>query len=113
MQGRSQPDGATLPIRMLSGLPPLWRQCLIMGQSWVVVVLHDDYCVPFKDSPPPRSHTRMALTASRVVSPRASALRQEVEARLAKGTLGITLGPGPSFTVVSPGGINLLTAGVP
>ena len=34
---------------MLCGLPPLWRQCLIMGQSWVVVVLRDDYCVPFKD----------------------------------------------------------------
>ena len=80
-QGRSQPDGTALPMRMLSGLPPFWRQCLIMGQSWVVVVLRDDYCVPFKDSPPPRSHTPVAFTASRVGSPRAPALRQEVEAR--------------------------------
>ena len=112
-QGRSQPDGTTLPMRMLSGLPPLWRQCLIMGQSWVVVVLRDYYCVPFKDSPPPRSHTPGVFTASRVGSPRAPALRQEVEARLAKGTLGITLGPGPGFTVVSSWWNRPLTAGVP
>ena len=100
-QGRSQPDGTTLPMRMLSGLPPLWRQCLIMGQSWVVVVLRDDYCVPFKDTPPPRSHTPVAFTASQVGSRRAPALRKEVEVRLAKGTLGITLSPGPGFTSVS------------
>ena len=112
-QGRSQPDGSTLPMRMLSGLPPLWRQCLIKGQSWVVVVLWDDYCVPFKDSRPPRSHTPVAFTASWVGSPRASALHQEVEARLAEGTLGITLGPGPGFTAVSSWWNRPLTAGVP
>ena len=113
VQGRSQPDGTALPMRMLSGLPPLWRQCLIMRQSWVVVVLWDDYCVPFKDSPPPCFHTQVAFTASRVGSPRAPALRQEVEARLAKETLGITLGPGPGFTVVSSWWNRPLTAGVP
>ena len=62
VQGRSQPVGTTLLMRMLSGLPPLWRQCLIMGQSWVVVVLRDDYCVPFKDSSPSLfSHPRWRL----------------------------------------------------
>ena len=71
-----------------------------MGQSWVVVVLRDDYCVPFKDSSP-RSLTPAAFSACRVGSPRAPALRQEVEARLANGALEITLGLGPSFTVVS------------
>ena len=72
-----------------------------MGQSWVVVVLRDDYRVPFKDSSPPRSHTPVAFTAYRVGSPRALALRQEVEPSLAKGALEITLGPGPGFPVVS------------
>ena len=71
-----------------------------MGQSWVVVVLRDDYCVPFKDSSP-RSHTPAAFLACWVGSPRAPALRQEVEARLAKRALEITLGPGPDFPVVS------------
>ena len=66
----------------------------------MVVVLWGDCCVPFKDSSP-RSHTPAAFSACRVGSPRVPALRQEVEARLAKGALGITLGPGPSFTVVS------------
>ena len=69
-----------------------------MRQSWVVVILRDGYCVPFDDSPLLRSHTPVAFIASRVGSPRAPALRQEVGARLAKGTLGITLGPGPGFT---------------
>ena len=55
-QGRSQPDGTTLPLRMLSRLPPLWRQCLIMGQSWVVVVLRDDYCFLQRHSSSPFSH---------------------------------------------------------
>ena len=63
-QSRSQPDGTTLQMRMLSWLPPLWRQCLVMGQSWVVAVLRDDYCVPFKGSPPSRSHTPVAFTTS-------------------------------------------------
>ena len=112
-QGRSQHDGTTLPMRMLCGVTPLWRQCLIMGQSWVVVILLDDYCVPSKDSPHPRSHTPVAFTASWVGSPRAPALRQEVEARLAKGAFGITLGPGPDFTVVSSWWNRPLTAGVP
>ena len=71
-----------------------------MGQSWVVVVLRADYCVPFEDSPL-RSHTPVAFSASRVGSPRAPVLRQEVEARLANGALEITLGPGPGFPVVS------------
>ena len=112
-RGRSQPDGTTLPMRMLSGLQPLWMQCLIMGQSWVVVVLRDDYCVPFKDSPPPHFHTPVAFTASRVGSPRAPVLRQEVEAGLAKGSLGIILGLGPGFTVVSSWRNRPLIAGVP
>ena len=72
-----------------------------MGQSWVVVVLRDDYHVPFEDTSPPRSPIPVAFPAYRVGSPRAPALRQEVEARLAKGALEITLGPGPGFTVVS------------
>ena len=61
----------------------------------------DDYCVPFNDSSPPRSHTPVMFTAYRVGSPRAPALRQEVEVGLAKGALEITLSPGPGFTVVS------------
>ena len=31
-----------------------------MGQSWVVVILRDDYCVPFEDSSP-RSNTPVAF----------------------------------------------------
>ena len=84
-----------------------------MGQSWVVVVLRDDYCVPFKVSPPPHYRTLVAFTASRVGSPWAPALRQEVEARLAKGTLEITLGPVPGFSIVSSWWNRPLTAGVP
>ena len=61
----------------------------------------------------PCYHTTVAFTASRVSSPQAPALRQEVEARLAKGALGISLGPGPGFTVVISWWNRPLTAGVP
>ena len=66
----------------------------------MVVVLRNDYCVPFKDSYP-CSHIPAAYLPCCVRSPLALALRQEVEARLANGALEITLGPGPDFPVVS------------
>ena len=66
----------------------------------MVFILRNDYCVPFKDSSP-CSHIPAAFLACHVGTPRALALLQEVEARLANGALEITLGPGPDFPVVS------------
>ena len=62
-----------------------------------MTVLWDGYRVPFKDSPPPLSRTPVSFTTYRAGSPRAQALRQEVEAMLAKGALEIALDPGPAF----------------
>ena len=61
---------------------------------------------------PPFSHP-VAFSACRAGSPRAPALHQEFEVRLAKGALEITLGPSPGFPVVSSWWTWLLTAGVP
>ena len=63
----------------------------------MVTVLRDDYRVPFLDSPPPLSHTPVSFLLYRAGSPRAQALRQEVEAMLAKGALEIARDPGPKF----------------
>ena len=62
-----------------------------------MTVLRDGYHVPFKDSPPPLSRTPVSFLTYRAGSPRAQALRQEVEAMLAKGALEITRDPGPGF----------------
>ena len=63
----------------------------------MVTVLRDGYCVPFKDSPPPLARTPVSFLTYRAGSPRAQALRQEVEAMLAKGALEIARDPGPGF----------------
>ena len=63
----------------------------------MVTVLRDGYCVPFKDSPPPLARTPVSFPTYRAGSPRAQALRQEVEAMLAKGALEIARDPGPGF----------------
>ena len=77
-------------------LAPHWRRWQAIGaESWVVSVLRDGYHVPFKDSPPPFSRTPVSFPTYRAGSPRAQALRQEVEAMLAKGALEIALDPGP------------------
>ena len=62
-----------------------------------MTVLRDGYRVPFKDSPPPLSRTPVSFPTYRAGSPGAQALRQEIEAMLAKGALGIALDPGPGF----------------
>ena len=62
-----------------------------------MTVLQDGYCVPFKDSPPPLARTPVSFPTYRAGSPRAQALRQEVEAMLAKGALEIARDPGPGF----------------
>ena len=96
--GKSQPDGVTLPVRVGGCLTQHWRQWQAVGaETWVVTVLRDGYRVPFKDSPPPLSCTPVSFPTYRPGSPRAQALRQEVEAMLAKGALEIARDPGPGF----------------
>ena len=63
----------------------------------MVTVLRDGYRVPFLDSPPPLSRTPVSFPMYRAGSLRAQALRQEVEAMLAKGALEIVRDPGPGF----------------
>ena len=62
-----------------------------------MTVLRDGYRVPFKDSPPPLARTPVSFPTYQAGSPRAQALRQEVEALLAKGALEIARDPGPGF----------------
>ena len=62
-----------------------------------MTVLRDGYRVPFKDSPPPLSRTPVSFPTCRAGSPRAQALRQEIEGMLAKGALEIARDPGPGF----------------
>ena len=98
MPERSRPDGTTLPLRVVGCLAPHWRRWQAIGaESWVVTVLRDGYRVPFLDSPSPLSHTPVSFPTYRAGSPRAQALRQEVEAMLAKGALEIARDPGPGF----------------
>ena len=63
----------------------------------MVTVLRDSCCVPFLDSPPPLSRTPVSFPTYRAGSPRAQALRQEIEGMLAKGALEIARDPGPGF----------------
>ena len=63
----------------------------------MVTVLWDGYRVPFLDSPPPLSRIPVSFPTYRAGSPRAQALRQEVEGMLAKGALEIARDPGPGF----------------
>ena len=96
--GKSRPDGMTLPVRVGGCLSPHWRRWQAIGaESWVVTILRDGYRVPFKDSPPPLSRTPVSFPTYRAGFPRAQALRQKVEAMLAKGALEIARDPGPSF----------------
>ena len=75
-----------------------WRQWQAIGaETWVVTVLRDGYRVPFTDSPPPLARTPVSFPTYQAGSPRAQALRQEVEAMLAKGALEIARDPGPGF----------------
>ena len=86
--GKNRPDGTTLPVRVGDCLAPHWRRWLAIGaESWVVTVLRDGYRVPLLDSPPPLSHTPVSFLTYRAGSPRVQALRQEVEAMLAKRSL--------------------------
>ena len=79
-----------------------WRQWQAIGaETWVVTVLRDGYRVPFTDSPPPLARTLVSFPMYRAGSPRAQALRQEVEAMLAKGALEIAEIRVPAFTVAS------------
>ena len=96
--GRSQPDRVPLPMRVGGCLSSHWRRWQEIGaETWVVTVLRDGYRVPFKDSPPPLARTPVSFPTYRAGSPRAQALRQEVEAMLAKGALEIARDPGPGF----------------
>ena len=95
---RSLPDGTSLPLRVGGCLAPHWRRWQAIGaETWVVTVLRDGYRVPFTDSPPPFSRTPVSFPTYQAGSPRAQALRQEVEAMLAKGALEIALDLGPGF----------------
>ena len=86
--GRSQPDGVTLPMRVGGCLSSHWRSWQDIGaETWVVTVLRDGYRVPFKDSPPPLARTPVSFPTYRAGSPRAQALRQEVEVMLAQRSL--------------------------
>ena len=88
----------TLPMRVGGCLSSHWRRWQDIGaETWVVTVLRDGYRVPFKDSPPPLARTPVSFPTYRAGSPRAQALRQEVEAMLAKGALEIARDPGPGF----------------
>ena len=88
----------TLPMRVGGCLSPHWRRWQEIGaETWVMTVLRDGYCVPFKDSPPPLARTPISFPTYRAGSPRDQALRQEVEAMLAKGALEIARDPGPGF----------------
>ena len=61
-----------------------------------MTVLRDGYRVPFKDSPP-FSRTPVSFPTYQAGSPRAQALRQEIEGMLAKGALEIARDLGPGF----------------
>ena len=88
----------TLSMRVGGCLSSHWRRWQEIGaETWVVTVLRDGYRVPFKDSPPPLARTPVSFPTYRAGSPRAQALRQEVEAMLAKGALEIARDPGPGF----------------
>ena len=93
--GRSLPDRELLPVRVGGCLSRHWQA--IGAETWVVTVLRDGYRVPFTDSPPPLARTPVSFPTYRAGSPRAQALRQEVEAMLAKGALEIARDPGPGF----------------
>ena len=62
-----------------------------------MTVLRNGYRVPFLGSPPPLSRTPVSFPTYRAGSPRAQALRQEIEGMLAKGALVIARDPGPGF----------------
>ena len=95
---RSRPDGTPLPLRIRGCLASHWRRWQAIGaESWVVTVLRDGYRVPFTDSPPPLSRTPVSFPTYWAGSPRAQALRQEVEVMLAKGALEIARDLGPGF----------------
>ena len=89
--GKSPPDG----------VPPLsahWRHWQAIGaEFWVLSVLRDGYRIPFKASTPPLACTSLSFLMYRAGSPRALALRQEVEKMLSKDALEIVLDPGPGF----------------
>ena len=88
--GKSRPDRTTLPVRVGGCLALHWRRWQAIGaESWVVTILRDGYRVPFLDSPPPLSRTPVSFPTYRAGSPRAQALRQEIEGMLAKGALEI------------------------
>ena len=95
---RSLPDGTSLPLRVGGCLAPHWRWWQAIGaETWVVTVLREGYRAPFMDSPAPLSRTTVSFQTYRAGSSQAQALRQEVEAMLAKGALEIALDPGPGF----------------
>ena len=68
-----------------------------LARFFLSLVLWDGYCVPFMDSPSPLSRTPVSFPTYRAGSPRAPALRQEVEVMLVKGALEIARDPGPGF----------------
>ena len=80
-----------MPVTALEAVAGDWSRDLGGDRSW------DGYRVPFTDSPPPLARTPVSFPTYRAGSPRAQALRQEVEAMLAKGALEIARDPGPSF----------------
>ena len=83
-RGKS-PPGRVPPLLQMGGcLSAHWRHWLAIGaEPWVLSVLRDGYHIPFKDSPP-LARTPISFPTYRAGSPRALALRQEVEKMLSK-----------------------------
>ena len=85
-------------LRVGGCLSAHWTHWQAIGaKSWVLSVLRDRYCIPFKDSTPPLAHTPISFPMYRAGSPRALALHQEVEKMLSKDALEIVLDPCPGF----------------
>ena len=96
--GKSSSDGVPPLLQVEGCMSAHSRHWQAIGaDSWVLSILRDGYCIPFKDSPLPLARTPITFPTYRVGSPRALALRQEVEKMLFKDALEIVLDPGPGF----------------
>ena len=103
VENEKGPENARLdvfaaPSRVGCCLSLHWRQWQTIGaEPWVVSVRRDGYRIPFQDSLPPLARSPVSFPTYRPDSPRALALRKEVESMLTKGALEIVTDPGPGF----------------
>ena len=93
VQASVRTDQVPTPIRVGVCLSLHWRQWQAVGANqWLVSVLRDGYRIPFRHQLPPPLFPTYPLD-----SPKALALRQEVETMLSKGALERVSDPGPGF----------------